>query len=159
MSSGRGGSLQIEGGSQQCARVIAPGTGEKLRGGSLLHHLAVTHDDEPARERRDHAQVVGNEHVGEVAPLLQGAQQLDDLGLNEHVQRARGLVEHDECRLQHDGAGDRDALPLAAGEFMRVAKTGLGVEPDVAQRLHHALLALCSRQLWVMHPQAFLDDV
>ena len=72
------------------------------------------------------------------------AQQIDDLRLDQHVERAGRLVEHDEGRLQHDGAGDRDALALAAGEFMRIAKARLGIEPDVAQRPDHPLLALLS---------------
>ena len=75
------------------------------------------------------------------------AQQIDDLRLDQHVERAGRLVEHDEGRLQHDGARDRDALALAAGEFVRIAEARLGIEPDIAQRLHHALLALAARQI------------
>ena len=42
---------------------------------------------------------------------------------------------------------------------MRIAKAGRRIEPDIAQCLHHALLALRSRQLRMMHPQPLLDDV
>ena len=47
---------------------------------------------------------------------------------------------------QHDRARDRDALALAAGEFMRIAEARLRIEPDIVQRPDHALLALGSAQ-------------
>jgi hypothetical protein len=64
---------------------------------------------------------VADEEIGKLVPLLQVAQQVDDLGLHAHVERRGRLVEHDQARLQDEGAGDRDALALAAGEFVRVA--------------------------------------
>ena len=76
------------------------------------------------------------------------AQKVDDLRLDQHVERAGRLVEHHEGGLQHDGAGDRDALALAAGEFMRIAKARLRIEPDVAQRPDHARLALAPWSAW-----------
>ena len=86
-----------------------------------------------------------DEQVGQVAPLLQVAQQIDDLRLDQHVERAGRLVEHDEGRLQHDGARDRDALALAAGEFVRIAEPRLGIEPDILERLDDTRLALVAR--------------
>ena len=67
---------------------------------------------------------MADEEIGEVALLLQVAQQIDDLRLHRHVERAGRLVEHDELRLQHHGARDGDALALAAGELVRVAVLG-----------------------------------
>ena len=50
------------------------------------------------------------------------------------MSRARGrLVEDDELRLQDHGAGDGDALALAAGELVRVALGGGGVEADLLE--------------------------
>src|SRR6516164_9962995 len=40
--------LQVEGGGQERAGIVALGTGENLGRGSLLHHLAVAHDEEAA---------------------------------------------------------------------------------------------------------------
>jgi hypothetical protein len=51
---------------------------------------------------------------------LQVAQQVDDLRLYRHVERAGWLVQHHEFRLQHHGAGNRDALALAAGKLVRI---------------------------------------
>ncbi len=36
------------------------------------------------------------------------------------VERAQGLVEQKRARLEHDGAGQRHALLLAAGELRRI---------------------------------------
>jgi hypothetical protein len=66
--------------------------------------------------------------------LLQVAQQVDDLRLHRHVERAGRLVEHDEPRLQHQRPGDGDALALAAGELVRIAVRTFRVEADLLQR-------------------------
>ena len=87
-----------------------------------------------------------DEQIGEIAPLLQVAQQIDHLRLDQHVERAGRLVEHDEGRLQHQRARERDALALAAGEFVRIAVPRLRIEPDVVERGDHALLALARRR-------------
>ena len=87
-------------------------------------------------------QIVADEHVGEVAPLLQVAQQLDDLRLHGHVEGRGRLVEHDELRLERHGAGDGDALALAAGEFVRVAVHRRRIEADIGERLRDDLAAL-----------------
>jgi hypothetical protein len=41
-----------------------------------------------AGQRGHHAQIVRDEHVGQVALALQLAQQIDHLGLEQHVERA-----------------------------------------------------------------------
>jgi len=71
---------------------------------------------------------------------LQVAQQIDDLGLDRHVEGAGRLVEHEKSRFEHQRAGDRDALALTAGEFVRVAIHRRGVEVDLkeAMRWYHA---------------------
>ena len=117
------------------------------------------HHHQAARQRRDDAQVVRDEQISQIVPLLQVAQQIDHLRLDHHVERAGRLVEHDEARLQHHGARHRDALALAAGKFMGKAKTQLRIEADVAQGLNHALVALAIGHVGLMDLEAFLDDV
>ena len=92
-----------------------------------MHHHVV------AEQRAHHLEVVADEQVGEVVLLLQVAQQVDDLRLHRHVERAGRLVEHHELRLQHHGAGDGDALALAARELVRVAVLRRRVEADLLQ--------------------------
>ncbi len=49
------------------------------------------------------------------------------------VERRERLVQQDDLGLHHQRAGQRDALPLAAGQFMRLA---LAVAFHVHQRQH-----------------------
>ncbi len=102
---------------------------------------------------------MGNEQVSEVLALLQIAQKVDDLRLYQHIERAGRFVKHDKSRLQHNRAGHRDALTLAAGELVRVADSGLRIEPHLDQRAHDALLAFRPAQLRLMNRQALLDNV
>ncbi len=63
-------------------------------------------------------------------------------------------------RLEHHGAGDGDALALAAGELVRIAILGVGIEADLGERGADALASLVvarCRGCWMM--QAFLDDL
>ena len=62
-------------------------------------------------------------------------QQVDDLRLDRHVERRDRLVGHDQLRVERERAGDADALPLAAGELVRVAVVVLGVEADDLEQL------------------------
>ena len=110
-------------------------------------------------ERAHHLQVVADEQVGEVVLLLQVAQQVDHLRLHAHVERRGRLVQHDEARLQHHGAGNRDALALAAGEFVRIAVARRRVEPDFLQRRDDALVALRRASGPARGWQPFGDDL
>ena len=51
--------------------------------------------------------------------------------LNRDVERRHGLVAHDEARLDRERTRDPDALPLAAGELVRVAGRRVLAEPDL----------------------------
>ena len=80
-------------------------------------------DEPPLLEHRDaigevahHREVVGDEEVGEAAPRPQFLQQPEDAGLHQHVERGCGLVEDHQLRAAGQRTGDRDALPLPAGE-------------------------------------------
>ena len=79
------------------------------------------HDDDAVAQRAHDFQIMRYEQVGQPALTLQLAQQLDDLRLHRQVQRRGRLVEQDEFRFKRDGAGDGEALALAAGEFVREA--------------------------------------
>ena len=56
----------------------------------------------------------------------------------EHVERGHRLVADDHVGAQREGARDADALPLAAGELVRVAVHVVRVEADDLQELLHA---------------------
>ena len=108
---------------------------------------------------RHDLQVVADEQVAEAALALEPAQEVDDLRLHREVERRGRLVEQDELRLERDGAGDRDALALAAGEFVREARgDGVG-QAGVAQRRLTRWYALAGVAADAVDDQPLLDDL
>ena len=69
----------------------------------------------------DHGQVVGNEQVSQPKLGLQILQQIDHLGLHRYVQGRHRFVADDEFGLDRQGAGNANALALAARKLMRIA--------------------------------------
>ena len=93
---------------------------EVARAGDLDDPPEVHHGD-PVADVADDAQVVGDEQVGQPELALQPLEQVDDLGLDRHVERADRLVGDDQVGLQRERTRDADALALAARELVRVA--------------------------------------
>ena len=79
-----------------------------------------------------------------LALLLELQHQVQDPDPDRDVEHADRLVGEDDLRLDGERAGDRDALPLAARELVRVLGGDVlrRDEPDRAQQLVHALLDL-----------------
>ncbi len=84
---------------------------------------------------RDRGQIMRDEQIGEAEPRLQIAQQVEDLRPDRHVERRYRLVEHDQPRRQCERAGDRDALALPAGEFVREEVGRARRQPDQIEQL------------------------
>src|ERR1700736_2564921 len=110
----------------------------------LAHHFPAVQDDQAIRHLVDVGEAVLDVDAGPAARLdpLHERQHLADLA---HCERGGGLVEVDEVGLEVHGAGNGDALALAARE---IAHGGLGgdavaAEPDGApQELIGDLLLL-----------------
>ena len=79
---------------------------------------------------------MADEDVGEVELVLQVGEEVEDLRLHREVEGGDRLVEHQQGRVEHQRAGDGDALALAAREHVRVAVEVLAAEADLAQHLH-----------------------
>ncbi len=108
-----------------------------------LHDLAEVHDRDPVGDVPYDRQIVGNHHIGQSELPLQVVEEVDDLRLDRHVQRGNRFVGDDELGPQRQRAGDADALPLSAGELVRIAVVVLRVEADgLEQFLHRPLHAL-----------------
>ena len=78
---------------------------------------------------------MGDEEHRQAEALAQVVQQVDDLRLDRDVERRDRLVGDDEARLDGERAGDADALPLPAGELVRIAPRVLGREADQREQL------------------------
>ena len=78
---------------------------------------------------------------------LSVVQQLEDLVARLAIEVAGRLVAQQQRRVGDDGAGDADALFLAARELARVV-IGPVAEPDDVQRHLHPPLAIGRRRAW-----------
>ena len=119
----------------------------------------VHHGDAVAHVAHD-GEVVGDEDQRQAELALQVAQQVQDLRLDRHVERGDRLVGDDHLRLQGERAGDADALPLAAGELVRVAVVVLGVQADGVHQLLDRPLALGRRPCacpWITNGSAMIE--
>jgi hypothetical protein len=95
-------------------------------------HRAVHHDD-PVRHRHRLRLVVRDVDDGERQALLQVADLLAHLAAQPRVEVRQRLVEQQHRRLEHERAGHRDALLLAAGQLRGQARVVAG-EPDRCER-------------------------
>ena len=69
----------------------------------------------------DHGQVMGDKKIGQIKFFLKVFQKVDDLGLDGDIQGRDRLVADDKTRLDRQGPGHPDPLPLPAAEFMGIA--------------------------------------
>ena len=106
-----------------------------------------------------HAEVVGDEEIGQPQVLLQVLEQVDDLGPDRHVERRDRLVRYHEAGVERQGPGDHHPLPLAAGEGVRVAVGGIARQADQAQQVDHLVARLLPAPDQPVHDQRFRDDV
>ncbi len=97
-------------------------SGPQGRGRRALDDAAEIHHQHPVGDVLDHRQVVRDEQVGEPELAAHRGEQVEDLRLDRKIEGRDRLVADDEARLDHQGAGDADALALAAGELVRIAR-------------------------------------
>ncbi len=93
----------------------------QLVGSTDLLDRAVVDDDDLVGDLHRLFLVVGDEHGGDVHLVVQPAQPVAQLLADLRVERTERLVEQQHLRLDGERAGQRHALPLAAGELRRVA--------------------------------------
>ena len=112
-------------GRQHVRRADEIGDEARLRalvdflGRADLLHLAVVEHGDAVGHRQRLALVVRDEDEGDAERLLQGLQLFLHLLAQLQVERAERLVEQQHLRLVDEGARQRHALPLPAGELAR----------------------------------------
>lgn len=125
-------------------------------GAAHCSSLPAVQDGDPVGHRQRLHLVVGDEHGGDAEGQLEPADLLAQVRPHLGVQRGERLVEQEHARAQCQGAGERDALLLAAGHLVRVAVAVVG-EPHQVQEFGGPLAALGRADL--AHAQAEGDVV
>jgi hypothetical protein len=143
---------------QQRLGVGVTGLTEQVSRARGLGNLARVHHHDPVGPARDHAHVMGDQNDRHPQPLAQAVQQVENLSLNRHVQRGRGLVRDQQLRVAGQRHGDDNALAQAARELVRVVVDPLRGprHPDQAKHLERARPRLRGRRLAVQ-PHRFAD--
>ena len=101
---------------------------------SGLDDAAQIHHEDAAADVFHHREIVRDEQIRDAVLALKILEQVDDLRLHAHIERADGLIADDELRLHGHGARDPDTLALATAEFVRQARSMRRIEPHVPQQ-------------------------
>ena len=133
--------------------------GDQLKAVGQLHQLAQVHDADAVGDVLDHAQVMGDEQVGQAHFLLQVLEHIHDLCLNGHVQCGDRLVADDELGVHSQCTGNAHALTLAAGELVAVAVCVLAVQAHALQQGDDLVVAILVVLGQVMDVDALAHDV
>ena len=115
---------------------------EDLILGPFLHAAAEIHHHHFIRNVLHDRQVMGDEHIRQPHILLQIHHQVQHLRTNRHVQRGDGFIGNHHVRVQHQTTGNRDTLPLTAGEHVRIAIVMLRFQPDLRHHRQRFFTAL-----------------
>src|SRR6266404_152913 len=104
------------------------------RGGS--DDAAFFEKDDARGEKQRFAKIVSDEDDGFAEAAGEGAEFALKLGAGDGIEGAEGLVHEEDGRVGGEGAGDTDALALAARELVRAAVTVFGrLETDKGKEL------------------------
>ena len=109
----------------------------------MFDHAAQIHDGHRIADMAYDAQVMGDEDVGQAQRFLQFHEQVEDLGLDRHVERGHGFVADQHLRFHGQGACDSQPLALTAGKLARIAIGGLRGKPHQFEQAHR-LVAPCA---------------
>ena len=100
-------------------RVLRPR--QHLVGRAGLDDPPEVHDGDAVGDVLDDRQVVGDEHERDAELALEVADEVQDLGLHEHVERRHRLVGDDQVGPERERRRNRHPLALAARELVRPA--------------------------------------
>jgi len=116
------------------------------------------HDSDAAAEMFDHGQVMGDEEVGQAAFFLEVLQEVDHLRLHRDIERADRFVANDESGFHREGAGNANALALAAAELVRVPVALSRIESDISHEFADSLASFDAAAGESMDIDGFAND-
>ena len=120
-----------------------------------LDDLAGVHHRDRVREIPGRRDVVGDVEDREPLGVAQVGQQVEDAEPDRHIQHRDRLVGQQHARPHREGAGDRDTLPLAPGQLVRVLADELirGGERHPFEQADDRLVQADARGGQPVHPQ------
>ena len=135
------------------------GTREHLVHLPTFHDAPEIHDRDLVRQILDDRQVVGNKQIAQPQLILQAFEQIQHLRLHRYIERAGGLVAHDQFRFDRQRPGNADALALAAGKLMWIALTRVRRQAYLLQQLRHSGLTFRAAGANSLGAHTFLQDL
>jgi len=132
-------------------------TVKQLKDIGLLHRPAGVHHHHLVAQLRHHTKVVSDEDDGHARLGLQLFHQLQDLGLDGHIQRRGRLVTDEQVRLARERHGNHHPLAHTTRQIVRVDGKALGWL-RYAHLLQHGdsrFLALDLAVLWPVEAKHF----
>ena len=125
-------------GADQRFRVGMLGVGPERLRRARLDDLAQVHDRYDVGDVANDCKVVRDQEEAQREPLREIEQEVGDLRLGGCVERRKRLVEHDQGRVRRERPRDRDPLPLAAAELVRVPRPCVRGQPHELEQLDNA---------------------
>ncbi len=98
---------------------------KELRNAGLFDNLAGVHYRYPIGSFGNHAKVMGNQDHGGIHQVAQNSDQIENLGLDSHIQGCRWLIGNLEFGMQREGHGNHHPLGLPARHFMGIGMGSL----------------------------------
>src|SRR5262245_5589111 len=125
---------------EQGAGVLVLRRGHDALGRAHLDERATIEHGNLVAHVLDHAKVMGDEDAGNAEIILKIKQQVENLRLNAHVERAYWFIGDDKLGLAGKRCRYRHALALSAGEMARQPPGKRGIETDAPEKVEDAAL-------------------
>ena len=154
---GSGGG-QFGDGGEKLASVGVARLVKDLLGGADFYKFAGAHDGDASGDLCDDGEAVRDEDVGERKFALELLQKKKDLRADGDVKRGDRLVGDNKTGLKNQGAGDADALPLPAGEFVGIAAQSFVIQADTLKKGSDALETIRAREARFVNRKRLGDD-
>ena len=123
-------------GLEQANGIGMPGVLEDGAHIRVFHLFPCVHHHHVPGDLGDNAQIVGDEDDGGLGLFLQARHELEDLGLDGHIQGGGGLVRDEDLGVAGQGHGDHHPLAHTAGELMGIVMDALLRVGDLYQPQH-----------------------
>ena len=120
-------------GGHQQRGIGVPRRAEHLADRAVLDDPAAVQDDDAVGDARQRAEIVRDDHDRQAQAVAQFGEQPQDVVPVARVERADRLVAQQQPRPGGQRPGDRDSLPLAAGDLPGRPVAQRGVEADLRE--------------------------